>query len=82
MPAFLVSGYAWPKMSLPFDIKVAGYLFPSTYLMSDFRTLMLSDFPISTYFPTILSLTLFTLISWCLGYIGVRFIFTPKSNRE
>ncbi len=82
MPAFLVSGYAWPKMSLPFDIKVAGYFFPSTYLMSDFRTLMLSDFPISTYFPTILSLTLFTLISWCLGYIGVRFIFTPKSNRE
>ena len=80
MPAFLVSGYAWPRMSLPFDIKVIGYFFPSTYLMSDFRTLMLSDFPISTYIPTIISLSLFTLVSWCLGYIGVRYIFSPKSN--
>ena len=82
MPAFLVSGYAWPKMSLPLDIKFLGYFFPSTYLMSDFRTLMLSDFPISTYIPTIISLLLFTLICWCLGYIGVKYIFTAKTKQN
>ena len=82
MPAFLVSGYAWPKFALPFDIKLLGYCFPSTYLMSDFRTLLLSDFPLRTYLPTIFSLLAFTLVAWTLAYLGVKYNFVPKISRE
>ena len=80
MPAFLVSGYAWPKFALPAYLKFLGYFFPSTYIMNDFRSLMLENLSLSYYIPTLISLTVFTCVAWVLAYFSIKYGFKVEDK--
>ncbi len=65
MPVLLISGFAWPIYMLPTYLKIAAYIFPSTYFINIFRFYSLNTIWIGYATYCILSLIVFSLI--CLG---------------
>ena len=64
MPVLLISGFAWPLYMLPAYLKIATYIFPSTYFINTFRFFSLNDMPLTYATKSITELTVF--FSVCL----------------
>lgn len=64
MPVVLISGFAWPIYMLPLHLKIAAYMFPSTYFINTFRFYSLSDIPL--HYSAECLLNLFIFFSICL----------------
>ena len=76
MPVLLISGFAWPLYMLPAYLKIATYIFPSTYFINTFRFYSLNDFPLQYATKSITELTIF--FSVCL----VINVFVMKRQRH
>lgn len=69
MPVLLVSGFAWPTYMLPAYLKIAAYIFPSTYFVNIFRFYSLNTIWIGYTIYCILNLTIFFLICLLINFI-------------
>ena len=78
MPVLLISGFAWPIYMLPEYLKIATYIFPSTYFINTFRFYSLNELPLAYATKSITELTIFFLI--CLA-INVT-IMKIKSKKQ
>ena len=73
MPVLLISGFAWPIYMLPAYLKIAAYVFPSTYFINIFRFFSLNTIWIGYATYCILNLTIFFLICLCINIIIFKF---------
>ena len=64
MPVLLISGFAWPIYMLPTYLKIAAYVFPSTYFINIFRFYSLNNVWIG--YATYCMLSLIIFFSVCL----------------
>lgn len=72
MPVLLVSGFAWPLYMLPAYLKVATYIFPSTYFINTFRFYSLNDIPLSYASKSIVELTIFFLVCLMINVVVMK----------
>jgi ABC-2 type transport system permease protein len=69
MPAVLLSGFAWPHHALPAVLKVASYLFPSTYALNEIRLFILGDISAKYAVVPSISLLIFALLCFALSFL-------------
>ena len=69
MPVLLISGFAWPIFMLPSYLKIAAYIFPSTYFINVFRIYSLNTIWIGYATYCVLSLSVFFLICLILNFV-------------
>ena len=78
MPVLLISGFAWPIYMLPEYLKIAAYIFPSTYFINIFRFYSLNSIWIGYATYCVLHLTIFFIICLLANII----IFKIKINKN
>ncbi len=78
MPVLLISGFAWPIYMLPTYLKIAAYVFPSTYFINIFRFYSLNTIWIGYATYCILSLIIFFLVCLSINVIA----FKLKTKKE
>lgn len=69
MPTFLFSGVAWPLTAMNLPIKIVRFFFPSTYFLTDIRTMVLAQTPFKYFISSYLVMIVFTLFSFAMTYI-------------
>ncbi len=78
LPAFLISGFAWPAFALPSYLQWGSYLIPSTLFLREFRLLVLGDVPAVYLLDSALAMTLFTAL--CTA--GTFYLFGKLIDRH
>lgn len=81
MPVLLISGFAWPIYMLPEYLKIAAYVFPSTYFINVFRFYSLNSIWIGYATYCILHLTIFFLVCLTINIFVFKFKITHNKSR-
>ena len=83
MPVLLISGFAWPIYMLPSYLKIAAYIFPSTYFVNIFRIYSLDTVWIGYATYCILSLTIFFLVCLIINIMvfKIKISFNKKTDK-
>jgi ABC-2 type transport system permease protein len=68
LPTILLSGFAWPHNALPLPLRIASYIFPSTYSMNSIRMFILGDVPVRYAVNSVVTLLVFAGICFCISY--------------
>ena len=82
MPVLLISGFAWPIYMLPEYLKIAAYIFPSTYFVNIFRIYSLNNIWIGYATYSVLSLTVFLSICLILNIIIFKLKIAYNKKRQ
>jgi ABC-2 type transport system permease protein len=72
MPSMLLSGFMYPRETMPFVIQQLGLLVPLTYFLQILRGIMLKGIGISMLWPTVLPLSIFSLVVFGLSAWGFQ----------
>ncbi|MFA3781770.1 ABC transporter permease [Melioribacteraceae bacterium 4301-Me] len=72
-PAFILSGFTFPIWAMPLIPRVLAQLMPFTHFLNGFLKLYLMDTPIATVIPEIGILTLFTIGSFLLSILILKY---------
>lgn len=67
MPSMLLSGFYYPRDSMPWIIQKLGLLTPMTYYLQILRGIMLKGVGMDVLWPTVLPLTAFSLVIFILS---------------
>lgn len=81
MPVLLISGFAWPIYMLPEYLKIAAYIFPSTYFINIFRFYSLNSIWIGYATYCILHLIIFFLICFVINILIFKFKIAHNKSR-
>ncbi|MCR4663214.1 MAG: ABC transporter permease [Endomicrobiaceae bacterium] len=82
MPVLLISGFAWPIYMLPEYVKIAAYIFPSTYFINIFRFYSLNTIWIGYATYCVINLALFFLVCLALNIIIFKFKIAYNKKRQ
>ena len=70
LPSVLLSGFVFPRESMPFPIRFAGYFLPLTYFLKILRGIILKGSGISILIDDVVILSLFGISLLALASIG------------
>lgn len=82
MPVLLISGFAWPIYMLPEYLKIAAYLFPSTYFVNIFRFYSLNTVWIGYATYCILNLMVFFSVCLIFNILIFKLKIAYNKNRQ
>lgn len=67
MPSILLSGFMYPRDTMPFVIRQLGLLVPMTYYLQILRGIMLKGVGMTVLLPSVLPLAFFSLVVFALS---------------
>lgn len=67
MPSILLSGFLYPRDSMPWIIRQMGLLVPLTYFIEILRGIMLKGVGLAVLWPTVLPLAIYSVIVFALS---------------
>ena len=79
MPTFLFSGVSWPTTAMNLPIKIVRFIFPSTYFLTDIRTLVLAKTPINYFLPSYTIMIFFALASFIATFVIFKRMTTNQN---
>lgn len=81
MPTFLTAGYAWPIDQIPNPLLyVIKIIWPLIYAISPIRDIIIKNTPVLIFKKEIISLILFGIIWFIIGYNLFMYIFDKKNG--
>ncbi len=80
MPAFLISGFAWPVYALPWYLKIVAMLFPMTFFLTDMRMLLLGSMGIKNAMVLLCPLFCYAVVITLLAWMVTRFLIFRSSE--
>lgn len=72
LPSFLISGFMFPRESMPWLVSILSYAIPLTYFLQILRGIILKGVPIEYLWGQVIPLTLFALLVSTLSIIRFR----------
>ncbi|SHH22628.1 ABC transporter permease [Tepidibacter thalassicus] len=81
MPTFLTAGYAWPIEQIPkYLLYVIKVIWPLIYAISPIRDIIIKNTPIEIFKKEIISLVLFGIVWFIIGYNLFKYTFDKKNG--